>query len=52
MSKVKLVFATHNKNKLVEVQKLLGNNFQLLSLYDIDCNTEIPETHLKSMVCI
>ncbi len=46
MSKVKLVFATHNKNKLVEVQKLLGNNFQLLSLYDIDCNTEIPETHL------
>ncbi len=46
MSKVKLVFATHNQNKLIEVQKLLGNNFQLLSLYDIDCNTEIPETHL------
>jgi len=41
---LELVFATHNRNKLVEVQQLLPDTIKLLSLSDIDCNEEIPET--------
>ncbi|MGV6828609.1 MAG: non-canonical purine NTP diphosphatase [Flavobacteriales bacterium] len=41
---MKLVFATHNKNKLKEVQSLLPKNIELLSLSDIACFEEIPET--------
>jgi XTP/dITP diphosphohydrolase len=41
--KMKLVFATNNKHKLAELQAILGNHFQLLSLTDIGCNEEIPE---------
>jgi len=41
---LKLVFATHNDHKLKEVQQLLPKNIQLLSLKDIDCFDEIPET--------
>lgn len=41
---MKLVFATHNKYKLREVQTLLPNNIQLKSLTDINCVDEIPET--------
>ncbi len=41
---MKLVFATHNNNKLVEVKKLVPGNIELLSLNDINCNEEIPET--------
>lgn len=40
---MKIVFATHNKNKLEEVRKMLPN-IQLLSLTDINCHDEIPET--------
>ncbi|MBN1985066.1 MAG: non-canonical purine NTP diphosphatase [Prolixibacteraceae bacterium] len=40
---MKLVFATNNKHKLAELQAILGNHFQLLSLTDIGCNEEIPE---------
>lgn len=43
---MKIVFATHNANKLKEVQKLIPNNFQLLSLDDINCHEDIPETQL------
>ena len=39
-----LVFATHNKHKLEEVQSILGNQFELLSLEDIHCTDDIPET--------
>ncbi len=39
-----LVFATHNKNKLKEVQALLPKNITLLSLDDIGCFEDIPET--------
>ena len=39
-----LVFATHNKNKLKEVKSLLPKNIELLSLTDIGCFEEIPET--------
>jgi len=41
---LELVFATHNRNKLEEVQQLLPDSIKLLSLSDIDCNEEIPET--------
>jgi len=41
---MKLVFATHNKNKLKEVQALFPKNITLLSLDDIGCFEEIPET--------
>lgn len=39
-----LVFATHNTNKLKEVKALLPSHFELLSLTDIGCDEEIPET--------
>lgn len=41
---MKLVFATHNKNKFKEVKSLMPAHIELLSLTDIDCHEEIPET--------
>lgn len=41
---MKLVFATNNEHKLREVQAILGGNFEILSLNDIGCNEDIPET--------
>ena len=41
---MKLVFATNNEHKLAEVQKMLGNRFELLSLKAIECFEDIPET--------
>ena len=41
---MKLVFATHNQNKFKEVQSLLPSSIELLSLTDIGCNEDIPET--------
>ncbi len=40
---MELVFATNNQHKLQELQAILGDEFKLLSLKDIDCNEEIPE---------
>lgn len=40
---MKLVFATNNQHKLKELQAILGNHFELLSLKDIGCLEEIPE---------
>ncbi|WP_372752862.1 non-canonical purine NTP diphosphatase [Labilibaculum sp.] len=42
---MKLVFATNNLNKLKELQNLLGEEIELLSLADIHCQDEIPEDH-------
>lgn len=42
--KRKLVFATNNLHKLNEVSAILGNKIELLSLNDINCHTDIPET--------
>ncbi|RXQ87615.1 non-canonical purine NTP diphosphatase [Ancylomarina salipaludis] len=42
---MKLVFATNNQNKLTEIQNMLGDEFQVLSLSDINCQDEIPEDH-------
>lgn len=41
---MKLVFATHNPNKLREVQQILESGFDLLSLNDLKLSEEIPET--------
>ncbi|GGW67083.1 XTP/dITP diphosphohydrolase [Winogradskyella epiphytica] len=41
---MQLVFATNNLNKLKEVQALMPPNITLLSLADIDCTEDIPET--------
>jgi len=42
--KRKLVFATNNAHKLEEVSAILGDKVELLSLNDINCHTDIPET--------
>ena len=39
-----VVFATNNQHKLEEVRKILGDSFEVRSLEDIGCRTEIPET--------
>ncbi|MCB4809279.1 non-canonical purine NTP diphosphatase [Tamlana sp. 62-3] len=41
---MKLVFATNNKNKIIEVKKLLPKHLTILSLEDIGCFEDIPET--------
>jgi len=41
---MQLVFATNNPNKLKEVQSLIPDHIKLLSLKDIDCFEDIPET--------
>ncbi|REG87388.1 non-canonical purine NTP diphosphatase [Winogradskyella sediminis] len=41
---MQLVFATNNLNKLKEVQEMLPAHIKLLSLADINCNEDIPET--------
>jgi len=40
----KLVFATNNDHKLRELKQLLQSEFELLSLNDINCFDDIPET--------
>jgi XTP/dITP diphosphohydrolase len=42
--KKKLVVATNNAHKLEEISAILGNEMELLSLKDIHCNADIPET--------
>lgn len=41
---IKLVFATNNRNKIKEIKQLLNNSIELLSLEDIGCLEDIPET--------
>lgn len=41
---MKLVFATNNNNKIKEITTLLSNKIGLLSLAEINCVEEIPET--------
>lgn len=39
-----IVFATNNKHKLSELRRIVGDRFKVLSLDDIGCHEEIPET--------
>ncbi|RAK20648.1 XTP/dITP diphosphohydrolase [Flavobacterium aquaticum] len=41
---MKLVFASNNKNKIQEIQALVPNTIQILSLEEIGCTEDIPET--------
>lgn len=41
---MKLVFATHNQHKLRELQQIIKNDIQLISLDDLNYSTEIEET--------
>lgn len=41
---MKLVFASNNKNKIKEIQLLLPPTIEILSLEDIGCFEDIPET--------
>ena len=41
---LKLVFATNNAHKLTEVREIAGDSFRVLSLRDIGCFDDIPET--------
>ncbi|HOM64039.1 MAG TPA: non-canonical purine NTP diphosphatase [Dysgonamonadaceae bacterium] len=40
----KIVFATNNKHKLDEIRKISEGKLEILSLNDINCRTDIPET--------
>ena len=42
---MELVFASNNQHKLQEVQEALGSDYKILSLKDIGCMEELPETH-------
>ena len=42
--KQKIVFATNNAHKLEEVAAMLGDNYEVLSLREIGCDADIPET--------
>ena len=41
---MKIVFATNNKHKLEEIRAILGPQFEVVSLADIGCHEDIPET--------
>ena len=41
---MKIVFATNNQHKLSEVRQILGDSIEVLSLNDIGCHEDIPET--------
>ena len=41
---MKIVFATNNQHKLEEIRQILGEKFEVLSLNDIGCHDDIPET--------
>lgn len=42
--KHEIVFATNNKHKLDEIRKIAGEKWTILSLADIGCHDDIPET--------
>jgi XTP/dITP diphosphohydrolase len=41
---IRICFATNNKHKIEEVQAALGDQFRLISLEEIRCTQELPET--------
>lgn len=41
---MKIVFATNNQHKLQEIRDILGNDFEVVSLKEIGCDVDIPET--------
>ena len=43
---MKIVFATNNKHKLEEIKDILVKDFEIVSLAEIGCHEDIPETGL------
>lgn len=41
---MKIVFATNNQHKLDEIRNILGKDIEVVSLADIGCHEDIPET--------
>ena len=41
---MKIVFATNNEHKLSEIRSILADSMEVLSLADIGCHVDIPET--------
>lgn len=41
---MKIVFATNNRHKLTEIRQILGDKAEVVSLADIGCHADIPET--------
>ncbi len=41
---MQIVFATNNAHKLAEIRAILGRDIEILSLADIGCHDDIPET--------
>jgi XTP/dITP diphosphohydrolase len=41
---MKIVFATNNANKILEIQSMLPESIEIISLESIGCHEEIPET--------
>jgi XTP/dITP diphosphohydrolase len=41
---MELVFASNNKNKILEIQNMLPKSIKILSLEEIGCHEDIPET--------
>lgn len=41
---MKIIFATNNAHKLQEIRQILGKDIEVLSLADIHCQADIPET--------
>ena len=46
MKMKELIFATHNPNKINEINDLIGNRYRILCLDDIDYREEIPENQM------
>ncbi len=42
---MKLIFATNNQHKIEEIQEVIGNSFELISLKDAGIDIDIPEPH-------
>lgn len=40
----KIIFATNNAHKLSEIRDILGNDFEIVSLAELGCFDDIPET--------
>ena len=41
---MKIIFATNNQHKLEEIRSILGDKFEVVSLHEIGCDEDIPET--------
>ena len=39
-----IVFATNNAHKLTEIRRIVGDKFRILSIQEIGCEEDIPET--------